>query len=66
MTAPVNKKFLEEFQEKEKKTKSSCLGLLRGRKVKHNIDECYPKLVRSRAMDDVRINHNPIFTGEKQ
>lgn len=63
MTAPVNRKFLEEFEEKEKKSKSCCLGLLRGRKVKHPTKEIeLHKLVRSRALDDVRISHNPIFT----
>lgn len=63
MTTPVNKKFLKEFQEKEKINKSCCLGLLRGRKVKRPNPEIeLYKLVRSRAMDDVRISHNPIFT----
>lgn len=59
MTAPVNRKFLEEFEEKEKKHKSCCLGLLRGRKVKHDSDN--HTIVRSRAMDDLRVCNNPMF-----
>lgn len=62
MTAPVNKKFLQEFDEKEKKSKSSCLGLLRGRKIKHCVDNS--QIVRSRAMDDLRVCNNPIFKSD--
>lgn len=41
MTAPVQKKFREEFEEKfqEKKPKSGCFGFLNGRKVKKEEEE---------------------------
>lgn len=59
MSAPVNKKFLQEFEEKTKK--SSCFGLLRGRKVSKAVTQRCDKIVRSPGLDDVRIFNNPVF-----
>lgn len=41
MTAPVQKKFIEEFEEKEKKSHKGCFGFLKGRKVKIEQQQVY-------------------------
>jgi len=54
MTAPVQKKFKEEFE--IKKPKKSCLGFLRGRKVKKHDETIYfSPLCRSPHIDGLNL-----------
>lgn len=53
MTAPVNKKYLKEFEPKIKKR--GCFGFLKGRIIKKREDYFIP-LTRSPCMDDVRLS----------
>ena len=58
MTAPVNKKFLEEFESPHKKQKVGCWGILRSRRVS--------KLSEEEVRHDCPLFRNPNIYGLKK